>query len=418
MSTETLENPEASAATLPVTPKDQPSLSSVFTRELTKLQTPTEKAAAEAGTKVDDTKPPVEKEPAKVDKAEKQPERKPDAAPAAKKSPLDAVLDDTKPAVEKDKTEEAIPENAGAKQLREAYERQKSEAVKWKGEYEKLSGKVKEGDPNTKQQIESFQQEKSRLEKENRELRDAVTALNVEYDPQFREKYVVGISKIMQKTEKFVEQYGGDPKAFREAMEYTGKARTEALRNALDGVDELDRPMIYQQIAKMRELEEERAETLQNSQQSYEKLSQAQQEKARAQNEQIEAQKRAIFEGISKALPQKHPLLRNVPTDIEGADEWNSRVQADMAKALKSLSSEADWDSINEVAIKGARYDHVEELLLSERKEVARLRAELEQYQRAEPGFTGRTKTESANPLDKSPGTLYKETLAKLSHRD
>lgn len=409
----------------PVTPPGEPTLAEVFKKTLA-ANDAANKAGAE---KPQDGKPSEadaalqkEQDARKATEAELAAKKAVEdkaadkrAAETAKKSPLDAVLDKT---AKTDAATDEIPANAPAKQLREAMERHKAESAKWKAEAEK----AKSGDPQTKQELEAIRQEREALKAENIKLRDAVTALNVEYDPTVQEKYVAGRERLVDKAAFDVEQYGGDSKAFREALGFKGRQQTEGIRAALAEVDEVDRAAILDKVSKIRALDEEKADLLRDSQGSYKKLSEAQQQRALQEQEHAEQAKKAIFDRIAKDLPSKHPLLSPVGADADGAEDWNRDLASDHEKARHAISSDADWNEINEIALKGARYDRVEEMLIEERRarreDVESLKSELQKYQSAEPGFEGRHKTDVVSKLDKTPAQIYREEMERLKSRN
>lgn len=356
----------------------------------------------------DEAKPDKEAVKPKDEKAEV----KPDAKTEKPKTALDSVLGEKPDA--KAKTEEAeISANAPAKMLREAMERHKAEAVKWKAEAEKAKG----GDPLTKQELATLKADREKLAAENVQLRDSITAINVEYDPAVREKYVAGKARLIEKATKSVEQYGGDAKAFAEAMKLTGSQRTAAMKAALENVDEMDRQPIYDKLNKVRELEEEHADLVANSHESYEKLTKAQQERALQQHEQQEKEKSAIDDRVLGALSTKHPLFLESPAEAEGAPEYNTRLKADMEKAAYLRGPDANWDEISEASAKAARYDFLEETHLEYRDqaqaEIAELKDRLAKFEGADTGFTGGKKPGAQDPSSLTPGQRYLQGMAR-----
>lgn len=361
----------------------------------------------------EEAKPKQEEAKPKEEEA-KKPETKPEAKTEKPKSALDAVLGDkTKAEAKSEVAETEIPANAPAKTLRDAYERQKAEAAKWKAEAEKVKG----GDPEVKTKLEVIEREREALKVENQKLRDAVTAINVDYDPTVQEKYVVGKAKLIEKATKAVDQFGGDAKAFTEAMKLSGAARTAALKAALENVDDMDRQPIFDKLNRVRELEEEHADLVANSQQSYEKLTKAQQERAIAQQEQAEQQKASIAEKALKSLSTKHPLFLEAPADTDGADDYNARLKADLEKAAYLRGPDAEWNEISEASAKAARYDFLEETHLEYREtsqaEIADLKGRLAKYEGADTSLVGGKKPGGEDSASLTPGQRYTRERAR-----
>jgi hypothetical protein len=369
-----------------------------------------ERAKPEPANEAEAVKTDKEPEKAKDEKVE----AKADTKAEKPKNALEAVLSDTKkPEATQEQAEAEIPANAPAKLLREAMERHKSEAIKWKAEAEKVKG----GDPATKTKLETIERERESLKAENQKLRDAITAINVEYDPAVQEKFVAGKAKLVDKTVKAVEEYGGDAKAFEAALKLPPGQRTAAMKAALESVDELDRQPIYDKLNKIRELEEEHADLVANSQQSYENLTKAQQERALAQQEQTEKQKNAIAEKVLGSLSTKHPLFLEAPAEAEGASDYNARLKADMEKAAHLRGPDADWNEISEASAKAARYDFLEETHLEFREstqaEIAQLKEQLAKYESADTGFTGGKKPVAQDPSTLTPGQRYMQGMQR-----
>lgn len=325
------------------------------------------------------------------------------------KTALDSVL---KPKSETDKTDD-VPADAPAKQLRAAYERQKSEAARWKSEAEKRSTP----DPEAAAKTEAAQKEHEALKAENAKLRDAITAIDFTYDPSIQERFVKGRLDMAEKAAARVKQFGGNEEAFRDALELTGKRSTEAMKTALEEVDEMDRPRVLALVEKIRELDDEFSDKKKDPQQAWAKLNEQRQQDRQAQQEQFEKAKEAVLAKVIKELPEKHPLLNFVDESVEDAETWNGDMKHSHEYARHLTGPTATAEEIAVASIKAGRYDFAEILLLTKMQEwsekEAGYKAQLAKYESADPSFVGGAKKSTVDKLDRSPGELYRETLEK-----
>jgi len=337
--------------------------------------------------------------------------------PAAKKSALDAVLGDAPAAKKEEVVIEDVPADAPVKKLREAYERHKSEVVTLKAELAKRSAP----DPEISSKLETIQRERDQLREEVAKYKDSIVALNVDYDPEVQEKFVQGRIRQVDRAANRAKEYGGNEEAFREALQLSGKRQTDALREALADVDELDRPRIIAEVEKIRALDEEYADLKKDPQQAWKNLSERRQQELQAQQEAADAAKNKVVERVLKSISTKAKLLTQVDSDAEGADDWNKDLAESRKQAAHLRSDKATYEEIVEASEKAARYDFAESLVLSERArhadEVSGLRAELAKYEGSEPGFQGRNKTTVTSPLDRSPADIYREQMDKAKRQ-
>lgn len=378
-----------------------------------------EKAMKEQGDAEEGEPAQATEKPKKAAKAEKVEEKEAFKIPDKKakpESPLDAAVADEpveEPAADpeleefrKAEAEVTDPKKLdNMKRMRERIERDMAENSRLKKEFEAAKEQAVKGAPD----VEA-------LRKENAELRDAITAINVEYDPAFRAEYIEKPKALMTKAEGRVEQYGGDVKAFRDAMTMTGKNRTLALREALADVDPLDLPRIASILEEVDTLNEKRTEQLSDPQGAFDKLQQQQRAQAQKQAQERDAAKEADYARISSELPKKHSLLRTVDPTIEGGKEWNETLKTSDARARHLVGPDATFEEVVEAAKLGARYPQVEKLLLETRSALKQLKEELSEYKSAEPSITAGKKPEGQKYLD--PADRFEQAMAALKTSD
>lgn len=399
-------------ADAPATESKPDSIVEAYDRALKSANAQPDEVKKEAAKPVDTKEPAADESKAKSGVDEK----------AKPKSALDAVLGDAKKleavpdATKPDQLADEIPANAPAKLLRDALKRREAEVHHWKAEVAKAATP----DTASKGQLETLQRERDEQRAENAKLRDAITALDVRYDPGHKAKFVDGRKDLVSKAAGKLKAFGGNPEALEEALTLPeGKLRSGAIKEALGELDADDRVKVMAAIERVEALEEEEAAILNDPHKAWETMTQKQQEEAQREHEAAEKTKASIFERVLKTLPGKAKLLTLLDATVEGSDDWNSGVKGAHEYGKRLLGPDATMEEIATAAIKGARYDFVEGLLLEERAshraETEQLREQLAKYEESEPGFRGTGKTPKTDNSDKSPAQIYAETLEKLS---
>lgn len=409
-----MEPPVKAEAEAPMTP-----VGDVYKEALEKAQAgeKEEPAARPDAKKTAPAKEPAAKEPAaKTEATEGKVETKPASA-------LEAALGDT-PITEK--KEDATTEDPLKDFPEEAQEGQKrnwkglrtvaSTAIQQKAELQtKLEQATKDleaaksGPPETVKELES-------LKKTLDTYKDAIVAINLELDPEFRSKFVDGRAALVNKAASKLDAYGGKGEALKAALDMVeGRGRTQAIKEALGDLEDVERARVLQFVGEVEKLDDERADLQKDPQQAFEKFQRAQTEMRQKQEEQAEAYKKDVFEKVSKSLPAKLTLLKTVDPAIEGATEWNAGVEEIKAGAFKLLGNDATPEQLAEAALWATAGPKIQERWLADRAELTKARAALKEYEDSEPGFRGGKppkKSEAEAKLEKSAGEIYKEVIA------
>lgn len=418
----TLEPPSKSASESAAKDPLSVSLGSAFKTTLAKVQSdaitnpapPGDAAASDAAAR-DAAKEELAREAqekaAIAEAADKAAKEK--SAAGKPKSALDIALGGAKADVVAPVDEDA-PADAPVKQLRDAYTKLKQEHQRVQADLSKLSAP----DPAIAQQIETLQKERDTLRAETAKQRSAILALNVDYDPATQAKFVEGKQRLLEKAALRTKEYGGDAAAFAEAMQLPpGKKRTDAMKDAILDVDEIDRPSILSIVEQIRALDEEYAELKKDPQQAWQALSDQRKAQQQAAFEQGEKAKREVMEKTLSTLPEKAKLFNRVPADAEGADDWNNGIDGAIEYGKHLMGDKAQPHEIAEAAYKAGRYDFVESLLLSERARwqttETELRTQLAKYESSDTSFGGRQKSNINDPLSKTPAEIYRIEMEK-----
>lgn len=372
-----------------------------------------------------ETKEAAPAKPAKA--AEVKPEAKV-SEPAKPESALDAAL--AEPAPEEEKKGETPVESA-LKDLPETLPNDKrgenwAKARSAIANHEKTIGQLKSELAQATKAVEAAKSTPPETAKQVAELqaqldkyKDAVVAVNVELDPDFRAKFVDGREVIVNKAVSKANAYGANGDALKEALGMPeGRARSAAIKEALSELDDVDRSRVLQFVGEVEKLDDERADLQKNPQQAWDKLTKAQAEARQKQAEQAEAYKQDVFDRVSKTLPSKLTLLRPVDPSVPGGKEWNDSVAEIKENAYKLLGNEATPEQLAEAALWATAGPKIQEKWMADRTELAKLRTALKEYEESEPGFKGGKppkKSGKEAAIETDPGELYKQAMANFN---
>jgi hypothetical protein len=360
---------------------------------------------------------------AKGEDKTKQPEPK-------KKGALDVAIEGKKPetattttvpdndadAFLKDHPEDA--KNVNWSRARKLIETQKTligELTKSKTDTESRLGEYKDyGDIKTKAERAAA------IEAENKELREAITAINVEYEPGFRSKYVEGRQKLLDKAVARVKEYGGNVDLFNDALAQTGKTRTATLKEALTDVDELDRPRIISVLDQVQALDDERADLQKDPQKAWETLQARQSEQNRTNAEKEARRKEDAFERIVMAIADDNPTLRTVDDTTEGAADWNQPIKEALTKGKALFLGNGEIETKDLILASIYRYDYprISKMLLDTYSELQTAKQRLAEIDAAQPDFRGgkgpAATAATANQPEKKRSEVYQDALRNI----
>lgn len=255
------------------------------------------------------------------------------------------------------------------------------------------------------------------LRKQLDEYKDAVVAINVEYDPEHRKKFVDGRVDLVGKAASKAHAFGGDQEGIKKAMDMPeGRGRSAAIKEALSGIeDEYDRGRVLDLIKDVAKLDDEKADLMKDPQGAWARLQESEKARITQAAQKAEEYKKTVFETVAKTMPDKASVLREVDPDLPGATEHNASAKAMKESAFKLLGNDAKPEHLVEAAFWREAGPKTQELLVTTRKELTTALAALKGYEKADPGFRGAQgpkKTPDEAKMEKSPGDIYKETMA------
>ncbi len=375
-----------STATLEVPAAELPDMTSAFASAMTDLQAK-ENGAEPAQKEVAAKQPEVVKEPVKEPTA-KEVKPEPVKEPVKKRSAMDAALADDAPVVEPvdDVAQLLEAKDPNWAKARETLKRQSEELKTYK---EKIS-KAGELPPEISTRLKTTEEKAAALEKENAKLRDSIIALDVRFDPATQEKIQARDSKT-SKLASELKQAGADADAFEEAMALPIAKRGKHLDAILESIESTrTRANIERKLAEIEVMDEQLDEQMNAPHKSFEEIKRQRQLEQDERVREVEAFKQSTFDKVRRDLPRISKLMREVPPDVEDADEYNADLKNDLEKAPSLLSVAPEEAAV--LAFQASRYKSLEKIITKANKRINELEGVVSRYEGSEPGFRGNGK--------------------------
>jgi len=345
-------------------------------------------------------------------KPEVKDEPKPEVKTETPKSPLDVVTADQKeaPKEEEDDVLKGFDENKPdwkkAREVMKTQSREKRELAKTIAELKQTPKSDPEEIARLKQQVETQQQALAERE-------ELIKSVDVRLSEDYR-TLAKKRDDTVQKIADRAKSYGVDPAALISALALPeGRFKTEQIDGLMAEVAPSYKTKIDVLIEKLDEHNEAIFDFEKDAPKKYEEL---QAKREAAQREQQEAAVKNIqseFTKISETLPADIVTLREVPEDVPGGTEWNQAIRNARENALRILSpGGSDFNESASVAVKGAHYDALMNMFLSDHKELVDARKRLAEYDSGGPDFKGGDKPKSEPKL--SPSQKFNKALAEI----
>lgn len=299
-----------------------------------------------------------------------------------------------------------------AQKALEAASTERAEKERLLTELEAAKSSPKQLDSDTAQKLEKY----DAIAAENAQLRDAITAVSLELLPEFRQEFIEGRKTLVVAASEKVKAYGGNSEALVEALSYPeGRRRDEAVEAAMgEEMTEAGKTKIRGLIAQIEAKDEARQKQLSDPQNSFKSYEERVASNRQKQTAQAQIRRQSEIETVIKSLPEISPFFKPAVDGTEGKEEWD----VDLAKVLEFVPKDLGPDmTLREAAIndaKGRRFDFVAKKLSETYAELKTAKAQLAEYDTAQPDAKGRTapiKTDEEAKMEKSPGQIYRETL-------
>jgi Spy/CpxP family protein refolding chaperone len=330
-------------------------------------------------------------------------------------SPLEAVLAEEKPTTTEPSKEDPLaqfekvekPSSDNWKAARETMKRQSEELKTLKSAPK----------PDTAA-IEALTKErddfKARVEAQEQNLK----AVNAEYSDEYQ-SLVRDRGKTLGKIAKHLKYSGAEnAEVLLDALNLPdGKFKTDQVKAILSGFDETDRTTVVAHIKDLEEADEKIIDFRKDLPGQFDRLQSKQQAKQAEEAVQNIKNLEVNFDKVVQDLPKLVKTLREVPDDIDGAEEWNKPIREARQRALQALKpGGADFNQTVAIAVKGELYDNLEQRYIAAHKELSEAKARLKEFDGASPDFKGgKSPTTQAA---KKPGQVFRDTMAKLQTSD
>ena len=385
------------------TPPETPKFGDKFRDAFEKLEKP----------KTDTPAPPVPDAPeTKPETPVETPKPTPEPPPPASKpsSALDAAIGETKPAP----PEETLPEK-----LEGASDKVNENWKRARGKIETLEAELKtlKSAPAPQQEngYTALKEKYDNLEARYNDQETRLKSINAEYSDEYR-ALLSDREGIVSKIGKRVDAFGGDADRLISALNLPeGKVKSAQIKEALSELDSDDKARVHTLIESLDSHDEKIEAFKSDLPAQFDRMVKDRdaQEQAFIQ-ENLKAMENE-FGKITAELPKTTVTLREIPSDIEGAEEWNSEIKLARDTALSVLKpNNADFAQTVNIAMKGARYDSLEARYIALHKEHAQAVARLKEYEGTAPDFKG-TPAPSAPKKTEAGSSRYHEALAKIN---
>lgn len=371
--------------------------------------------------------PPVEAKPTEAKKPDKPAEKADDKKPkkVVPKSPVEAIAAGAtkKPDAAAAKGNEAkdgdylsdLPENLPDDKSEKSVHWTKARGAistlgKTVGERDKRIGELERELQAARITPNEVVTERDKLKAEMDKYKDAITEINVELDPDFRKKFVLGRTEKVEKAATKLTAAGGDGDALKDALSMReGKARTMAIAQAMADAMEVDQTRIMNLVVEIENLDDEAGDVRKNSQVKWEERKQEMAKEEANKKAATEANKKTIFDRVGSMLSDALWPLKKLPADAEGATEWNAEVDAANQKAWGLAQAGVAPEEYAKAAFAYGAIDRFQGLLSSAYETIKELRAMNEAYENAQPDFRGGGGEQKT--VHKTPAEKYHESM-------
>lgn len=291
-----------------------------------------------------------------------------------------------------DEFDKIAPPDLKDDKSKSGWESLKVEGKRWKGEAQTAAAKLKELEMKLAE-YEPLKGQLAEREAKLKEYDEIVTRARIEDHPEFRREFVDGREKVVNRAKSIIEESGGDAKAIERALNLPrGKARVDALREAMTELDSVQSSQLGRAIDDLNDLDERAQAKRDTAKESYAKIQE--QDKQRAMETQSQRAHARGLEFESTVREMRGTL--EVLNKADGHDDWNARSES-IVKEAKAFVDEHPGADIRAEILARSLPAYRDLFLQSDarvtelEKKNADMEAELKKIHGKSPSLAGRT---------------------------
>ncbi len=288
------------------------------------------------------------------------------------------------------------PQNAGVKQLREAY-------TNLKRQMEAQAAAPRQETPVIPPEVQARLERLDALERNNQELSSTIERVGIEHHPVFQQQITQPRNHAISEAKQVLTDVGARPELLDRALSLTGKERYQALEEIYDAVPEAAKAELGAALHTVRQLDARRQDIIANAREATEQFQRQERQTYQQKLQQEEAHARGAFDAAVRELSEVHKLEVLKESDDPKAAWWNDQKKQILERAEGLMLRNTDMKVMGKAAVLAASAEVFRGLFLKERQARMTAQKDLASIRESEPRLDGgghRIPSTNANGVD------------------